>query len=64
MEAPIGDDKKVSANADLERHSLDDLSIGKGDLLSQEHTDPVLNAKMKLINDVSGVYSRARDDSG
>lgn len=63
MEAHIGDDKKASANADLERHSLDDLSIGKGDLLSQEHTDPVLNAKMKLINDVSGVDDRARDDN-
>jgi hypothetical protein len=27
---------------------------GKVDLLALEHTDPVLNAKMGLVNDVSG----------
>lgn len=27
------------------------LSSGKADILSQEHLDPVLNAKMHLIND-------------
>lgn len=28
-------------------------SLGKGDILSREHTDPVLSAKMHLINNVS-----------
>ena len=28
-------------------------SYGKGDLLSQEDVDPVLNMKMHLVNDVS-----------
>lgn len=27
------------------------ISIGKGDLLSIEHVDPVVNAKMRLVND-------------
>lgn len=31
---------------------LDSVSIAKGDLLSQEHVDPVLNAKLHLVNDV------------
>jgi len=44
------DDKKTfEQEPDIER---DDLSIGKGDLLSQEHVDPVINAKMHLVNDV------------
>lgn len=30
--------------------SQDATSIGKGDVLSLEHTDPVLNAKMHLVN--------------
>ena len=36
---------------DLERHSSDEDSIRKGDLLSLEHVDPALNAKMHLVND-------------
>ncbi|KAJ4358693.1 Filamentous Growth Regulator [Didymosphaeria variabile] len=28
----------------------DDVSVGRGDILSQEHIDPVLNAKMHLVN--------------
>jgi len=28
----------------------DRISVGEGDLLALEHTDPVLNAKMHLIN--------------
>ena len=36
----------------LERQpSDDDVSIRKGDLLSLEHVDPALNAKMHLVND-------------
>lgn len=33
------------------RHSEDEYMINKGDLLAQEHVDPVLDAKMKLVND-------------
>ncbi|QDS76817.1 hypothetical protein FKW77_002728 [Venturia effusa] len=41
--------EKDSGNAqDIE--SQDAASIGKGDVLSLEHTDPVLNAKMHLVN--------------
>lgn len=35
---------------DLETATGDAPSIGRGDILSQEHTDPVLNAKMHLVN--------------
>lgn len=31
---------------------VDDISINKGDLLAQEHVDPVMNAKMHLVNNV------------
>lgn len=37
-----------TASDDVERISFD--SLDKGDILSQEHTDPVLNAKMHLVN--------------
>lgn len=35
--------------ADVE--SLETRSLAKGDVLGLEHTDPVLNAKMHLVND-------------
>lgn len=35
----------------VESSEYDDHSIHKRDLLSLEHTDPALNAKMNLIND-------------
>ena len=35
--------------ADVE--SLETRSLEKGDVLGLEHTDPVLNAKMHLVND-------------
>ena len=45
------DEKETyGAAADLERHSSEE-SIQKGDLLSLEHVDPALNAKMHLVND-------------
>ncbi len=48
------DDKKAGMPGDVEQVSLSSgPSFGKGDLLSLEHTDPVLNAKMHLINNVS-----------
>ena len=46
------DDKKGGA-ADPERASIEAESFGKGDILQLEHTDPVLNAKMHLVNNVS-----------
>jgi hypothetical protein len=42
------DEKKVDLGRDDETASL--TSFGKGDLLSLEHTDPVINAKMHLVN--------------
>jgi hypothetical protein len=29
--------------------------LGKGDILSNEHTDPVLSAKMHLINNLCNI---------
>jgi hypothetical protein len=46
--------------ADVERASDDGTSIGKGDILRLEHTDPVLNAKMHLVNNVSFLTLWAR----
>ena len=45
-------EKKVfdEGRPEFERHSSDE-SIQKGDLLSLEHVDPALNAKMHLVND-------------
>lgn len=34
----------------FEHHDSDEISLRKGDLLAQEDVDPVLNAKMHLIN--------------
>ncbi|KAF2716558.1 MFS general substrate transporter [Polychaeton citri CBS 116435] len=36
---------------EVPRESDDSISVQKGDLLSLEDVDPVLNAKMKLVND-------------
>jgi MFS family permease len=45
------DEKETSTQVpDLERRSSEE-SIQKGDLLSLEHVDPALNAKMHLVND-------------
>lgn len=56
MSQPIVDekinDKKIPL--DVERASVS--SFGKGDILSLENTDPILNAKMHLISDVSAAY--------
>lgn len=50
------DDKKVRPQEDVEGQDAirDDVSIGKGDILQLEHTDPVLNAKMHLVNNAIG----------
>jgi hypothetical protein len=48
------DDKKLATNQqDVEGGATlydDTSSLGKDDILQQEHTDPVLNAKMHLVN--------------
>lgn len=59
-------EKKVLHENDVERggHGIldgdDSSSLGKGDILSREHTDPVLNAKMHLINNVSADSKNVR----
>ncbi|KAL5402263.1 hypothetical protein PMIN03_010811 [Paraphaeosphaeria minitans] len=58
MASPLAETEKKTdilhndASRDPETaHYAPSLSIGKGDILSQEHLDPVLNAKMQLVND-------------
>jgi hypothetical protein len=64
MSAHIAEEKKVMEEIpDVERADDDAVSVQKGDLLSLEHTDPVLNAKMHLINDVSASAMRAQSHS-
>jgi hypothetical protein len=50
------DEKRAVDDNDVEHAtSLDDASsLGKGDILQLEHTDPVLNAKMHLVNNAIG----------
>jgi hypothetical protein len=52
MEAtPKDNDKKVLQEQDVENQSHDDTSsLGKGDILQLEHTDPILQSKMHLVN--------------
>lgn len=42
---------EMGAPDELEPRTSDEISIKHGDLLGQEHVDPVLNAKMHLVND-------------
>ena len=51
--ATMSDEKKHDDKESRNIHDVESLetgSIGKGDVLSLEHTDPVLNAKMHLVN--------------
>jgi ribosomal protein S17 len=50
------DDKKVLQAHDVENQD-DTSSLGKGDILQLEHTDPILNAKMHLVNNAIGTSS-------
>ena len=54
------DQRKISkeeAQVDEEQADFSDTSsLGKGDILSLENTDPVLNAKMHIINNVSAAH--------
>lgn len=54
MEQPIKEQDKKAQEQDVEnQHIFDDddsSSLAKGDILQLEHTDPVLNAKMHLVN--------------
>lgn len=45
-----GDLKYAQATDSPQERMSDELSVGKGDLLGQEHVDPVLDAKMHLVN--------------
>ena len=49
--ADYGEKKSASETPPELSRRLSDESIQKGDLLSLEHVDPVLNAKMHLVND-------------
>lgn len=53
------EDKQKLGLKDVERNS-DVTSLQRGDLLSQEDTDPVVTAKMNLVNNVSGLVSPER----
>lgn len=44
------DKKDVESSAQQQIFDDDVSSLQKGDILSQEHVDPVLNAKMHLVN--------------
>lgn len=44
--------KEAGELRDIERQVSPPDSLGKGDILGLEHTDPVLNAKMHLVNNV------------
>ena len=53
MEDPNKVPEKKVQEKDVEHQHVEDdtSSLGKGDILQLEHTDPVLNAKMHLVND-------------
>lgn len=59
---PSDEDKKtLHQGQDVENQATssnfdDASSLGKGDILQLEHTDPVLNAKMHLINNAIGKF--------
>ena len=48
------DEKKIGTDEEQADYS-DTASLDKGDILSLENTDPVLNAKMHMINNVGVV---------
>jgi hypothetical protein len=61
MTTPMGDQKVVHLQD--EEHGdagIDAASIGKGDILQLEHTDPILNAKMHLVNNAIGMLERCK----
>jgi hypothetical protein len=53
METKVPQERDVEHGGHGALDSDDTSNLGKGDILSKEHTDPVLNAKMHLINNVS-----------
>ncbi|KAK3670418.1 Filamentous Growth Regulator [Recurvomyces mirabilis] len=52
------DDTKYKNEVVAPRYSDDDLSIGKGDILGGQDVDPVLTAKMNLVNNALNEISR------
>ena len=47
----IEDKPPTAGGVVADEESLETSSLRKGDVLGLEHTDPVLNAKMHLVND-------------
>lgn len=47
----IDDNPPAVGGIVADEESLETRSLEKGDVLGLEHTDPVLNAKMHLVND-------------
>jgi hypothetical protein len=45
------DDKPTLGGNVVDEEALETSSLRKGDVLGLEHVDPVLNAKMHLVND-------------
>ena len=62
MDVPIktGDDQVLERDAEHGiLHAYEDTSsLGKDDILQLEHTDPVLNAKMHVVNNAIDEASR------
>lgn len=50
---PMDESKEKVSDEHADVELAQSPSSGKGDILGQEHTDPVLNAKMHLVNNVS-----------
>lgn len=48
--APTKDGVGVLSKQDIEQQP-DHISVDKGDVLGTEHVDPVLDAKIRLVND-------------
>ena len=62
-------DKKVQEQGQEQDHDVEHrdaygetTSLGKDDILQLEHTDPVLNAKMHLVNNAIDEVSLAFED--
>ena len=55
-------EEEKTVRGDVESRSVlydsDESTIGKYDVLSREETDPALNAKMHLVNNVSPGHSK------
>ena len=64
-QSKVHDGKVQEHEHDVEhQHACGETSsLGKDDILQLEHTDPVLNAKMHLVNNAIDEVSLVREDS-